>query len=379
MRQTRKILRVSGWVIAGLCVVVLIPAFAIRVDHYLLRRDAERLLADLKSLEMRKSTYQDARRVIDRWDDNMHQEGPCQQYWCDVQIGLSDFSVRHYMLFRSHHWLVRVHQLLGGRPALIYGFIRVRNNVVWGKGIRADIAIAVPDQDGGQFYFTVIGSAESGSPVGSPLHPEYGVHSPSGCTGCTSTHVVFSPYADPADVRRLMNINFSCLTRWRLCQTTANIVPTAWNESMAEKRPEQNAPQKTCPPEMIRFRSRESIHVAIGEVSRTEVSDGYGRVLVRLKDDLKPWSLRYRPALEDYAFSELLPMKKKLGDHVVFFRFPNRTDIGDPYDACELLPATPENIEIVQRGIAEDWKDYNADFLLSPGLGDVKPPHIQVR
>jgi hypothetical protein len=379
MRQTRKILRISGWVIAGLCVVVLIPAAAIRVDHYLLRRDAERLLADLKSLEMRKSTYQDARRVIDRWDDHMHQEGPCQPYWCDVRIDLSDFFQRHYMFLVSHQSLVRAYQLLGGRPALIDSCIRVRNNIVWGEGISSHIAVAVRGQDGEHFYFTVIGSVGSGSRIGPPRHPEYGVHSMSGCTLCSDTSVVFSPYADPADVKRLMDVNFSCLTSWRPCETTADILPTAWNEAMAEKRPEWNPAQRTCPPEIIRLQSRESIHVAIGEVSKTEVSDGYGRVMVRLKQDLKPWSLRYRPALENYAFSELLPLKKKPGDSVVFFQFPNRADGGDAYDTCKLLPATPENMEVVRRGISEDSRDYNADFLLSPGLGDVKPPNIQVR
>ncbi len=91
MPQIRKILRTLGWVIAGLCAIALILAAAIRVDQYLLRRKAERLLADLKSLEMRKSTYQDARQVIDRWDEEMHQEGSCQPSRCDVRISLGDF------------------------------------------------------------------------------------------------------------------------------------------------------------------------------------------------------------------------------------------------------------------------------------------------
>jgi len=64
MADIKKIARVVSWVVAGLCVIVLILAVGVRVDQYLLRRNAERLLTDLKSLEMRKSTYRDARRVI---------------------------------------------------------------------------------------------------------------------------------------------------------------------------------------------------------------------------------------------------------------------------------------------------------------------------
>ena len=111
MPQTKKVSRVLGWVIAGLCVIVLIRAVAIRVDQYLLRRNAERLLADLKSLEMRRSTYQDARQVIDRWDDSMRQEGPCQPYWCDVRISLGDFFERHQAFFMNHQTLVYMYQL----------------------------------------------------------------------------------------------------------------------------------------------------------------------------------------------------------------------------------------------------------------------------
>lgn len=76
MPHTRKILRAGGWVISGLCGIILISAAAIRVDQYLLRRDAERLLSDLKSLEMRKSTYQDASLVIDRWKEGYAPERP---------------------------------------------------------------------------------------------------------------------------------------------------------------------------------------------------------------------------------------------------------------------------------------------------------------
>src|ERR1035437_641349 len=125
MPQTRRLFRVVGWVVTGLCLIVLILAVAIRVDQYLLRRNAERLLVDLKSLEMRKSTYRDARLVIDRWSEEMHQDGPCQPYLCDARISVGDFFVRHRELFANHQRLAYglgyVYRLLGGRPAIIDG------------------------------------------------------------------------------------------------------------------------------------------------------------------------------------------------------------------------------------------------------------------
>jgi len=398
MPLTRKILRVLGWAVAGLFVIVLILAAAIRVDQYLLRRKAERLLTDLKSLEMRKSTYQDARRVMDRWDEELHQEGPCQPFWCDVGISLRGVFLRHPTLFANRESLVYVFRLLGARPAMIDGSIRVRKNIVWGKGIRAIIERqGGRTTDGHRYDYTLVGEARSGSPstVISSLHPEYRVDSRSGC--CIDARVVFTPYADPAEVTRLMDINFSCLESWHPCETKADILPTAWNEYTAEEKSAKNSVQQTCSPEVIRVLSRESKRVVIGEVTKLAGTNAYicssqppcvavpstelGEVTVLLKGDFKPWNPHFPLAPEDRSFSDSLPLKEKLGDrYVFFFEHPIVEYRVDRDPVCTPLPATDQNIEAVRRGVAEDWADHNDEFLSPfPGLGDLNRPTIDVR
>jgi hypothetical protein len=363
----------------------LILAVAIRADQYLLRRNAERLLADLKSLEMRRSTYRDARQVMDRWSEEMHLEGPCQPYKCDARISLDDFFIGHQKLFANHQSLAYglryLYRLLGGRPATIHGDIRVRKNVVWGKGIRAVVVShfrRTVDED--SYDYTLVGEAGSGSPMTiSSLHPEYGVDSWAGC--CIDAQVIFTPYTDPADVNRLMDIDFSCLTRRTPCKTQAEILPTAWNESVAEEKSGENSVQQICRPDVMRVLSRESIRVAVGEVRKTEAFAWGGDVTLRIMADLKPWNHR-SSVPEDYHFNESLPISKKLGERcVVFFQYaqaaPYRVDRGH---ACDLVPVTTANMEVVRRGVAEDWKDRaNELFPSSPGLRDVKPPAIGVR
>ncbi len=390
MPQTRKILRMLGWVIAGLCVTVLILAAAIRVDQYLLRRKAERLLADLKSLEMRKSTYQDARQVMDRWEEEMHQEGPCRPYWCDVWITLGDFIARHQVFFANHqkftYWFRSIYRFLGARPEMITGSIRVRRNFVWGKGIGALIE--------NYTVHTLVGAAHSGfhSNVISSLHPEYAIEDKSG--RWIYAEVVFTPYADPKDVRRLMDINFSCLTSRHPCKTVADILPTAWNEYTAEEQlANDSVLQQKCSPDVIRVLSRESERVVIGEVinlvsgvSNWACDSSQRCTLVPtprviLQSDLKPRNPLFPSDPEFLLFSHLLPMKAKLGDkYIFFFAYPIVEYSVDRDSACSPLPATNENLEAVRRGIAEDWADHNREFLSpSPGLGDLKPPEIQVR
>jgi len=371
MPKTIKILRVVGWVIAALCAIVLVLSVAIHVDRYVLRRKAEHLLADLKSLEMRKSTYQDARVVMNRWKDSIHQEDSCQPSRCDVQIALRDIFTQHQAILANHQKLAYVfgsiYRFLGARTAMIDGTIRVRRNIVWGKGIRA------LTESSNMRILT--GEAGSGSPMTiSSLHPEYGVDSWAGC--CIDAQVIFTPYTDPADVNRLMDIDFSCLTRSIPCKEKAEILPTAWNEFVAEEKSANDSVQQKCSPDVIRVLSRESKRVMLGEVIKIGgASDwvcdamqhctlmptaGYGEATVLLQSDFKPWNHPSPAGPESRSISHLLPMKEKLGDkYIYFFQYSNDNYHVDQDAACNPLPATNENIEIVRRGVAEDWADHD--------------------
>ena len=390
MPKAKKILRVIGWIVAGLCAIVLILAVAIRVDQFLLRRKAERLLTDLKSLEMRKSTYKDARLVIDRWKDNIHQEGLCQAARCDVQITLSDFFTPHLAIFVNHPKLAYVFgyvcQFLDARSVMIDGSIRVRKNIVWGKGIKAVVAsYSGRDRNGKKFVFAVIGRVQSGSPsIISSIHPEYEIGAPGGCTFCKAAYVIFTPYADPADVKRLMDINFSCLTNRHPCVTQAEILPTAWREYMTEEKLANNSAKQKCSPGEIRVLSRESNRIVIGVVSKLAGANAYicssqppcvavpsteyGEVTVLLQRDLKPWSPLLLSVPDDRTFEDSLPLKEKLGDkYVYFFEHKIYEYPDDRNAACNPLPATDENLAAVQRGIAEDWADHDGDAPPPPG------------
>jgi len=370
MPPTRKILKVIAWVTAGPCVIMFIAAGAIRVDEYLLRRNAEHFLADLRSLEMRKSTYNDARLVISRWQDNIHAQSPCQPNRCNVEIGIGDFYDHHWTFFSRHPQLQQIWRVLGGRPAMIYGYIRVQNGIVWGKGIRAIIlSYSAEHQEGVE----LVGRIGSGPPgYISLLHPEYAVGPGHVTTGAFTigAYAEFTPYADPADVERLMDIKFSCLTRWQSCQTVADIVPAAWNEITAdkEKKAARNSVKLTCSSTVVRVLARESRRAVIGEVSaiwpgfKLHGDPESAEVKVRLKDDLKPCSFDFLVKLRDYSFSESLSVKRKLGDrYILFFRYPDSL-YSDKDRACDLLPATKENMEAARRGVAEDLADHSDGF-----------------
>ena len=375
MPRTTAALKRLAWVIAGLGFAALTAVGAIRANQYLLRWKAERLLADLKSLEMRKSTYQDARLVIDRWKGSMRAEGSCLPSRCDVEIGITDFFGRHQEFFTQHRKVMRTWRLLGGRPSEIDGYIRVRRGVVWGKGIRVIILVYSEGDD-----LNLAGRMGTGSPdFVSPLHPEYDVGVGRHTTGSftAGAYADFTPYADPADVNRLTDIDFTCLTRLHSCQTGADIAPAAWHEATDEqKRSSEKSTGRLCGSDVIRVLARESRRAVIGEVSRVSTyarlydhsnsasndPSDFAQVAILFKDDLKPSGPRSLSAIQNYTFNEPLPAKEKVGDRfILFFRYEHKLYLDD-YRACDFLPATKENMEAVRHWAAEDWEDHHDEF-----------------
>jgi hypothetical protein len=90
----RRILRLSAWLLSVAVLIVGLLAGAIRLDQYVLRWRGERLQSEIRSLELRKSTYADARQLEQRWFGDA-KEGVCRPSWCDLQIFLGNVANRH--------------------------------------------------------------------------------------------------------------------------------------------------------------------------------------------------------------------------------------------------------------------------------------------
>lgn len=280
--------------------------------------------------------------MIDHWSDETR-EGTCRREWCDVDITLGNFVWRHGEFFVSHPRVLHTYRRLGGRYAWIFSTIRVRDGTVWEKNIQLYVAsISVPGPDGGRFDYTLIGRAGSG-PLNwtSPQHPEYRFGGPGGgCDGCTEGSVVFTPFADPADVRRLMDLNFDCITRWHPCTERAEILPTAWKELQAEMRIRKED-HGECTPAMIRVLSREAQRVPLAIVIRVEHSgDGYA-VTVHREGNPNDLIFAYQP--REYTFAEPASVVFRKGDRLLLLD-----------DGCYAVKATEENLKAAQLGVSED-------------------------
>jgi hypothetical protein len=361
----RKIARVSKWLIAAAIAVALLLAAAIHLDAYALRWRGERLQSDIRSLELRKSTYADARRLEHRWWDES-EEGVCRPSWCDLQILLRNAGARHTQFLVNHPAILAIYHSFGGRIAGVYSFVRVRDGLVWGKGISMGIDTLVTEPDGRHVQYELIGATGTDDHFiwVSARHPEYEIGGPTACESCREGWVKFTAFADPQDVLRLTDLNFSCLARWHFfCTEQADILPTAWKELLAEAaQPAQNGPD-SCTLAMIRVLSRQTRHVDLVKVIKLDLKEPVPtmtvRRLSRVPFQLENWWPEFSLVVDPSD-------NVHLGDKLLHLG-----------DRCQTVPATAENIEAARLGAGEGW--ISPAHPLSLPIGAFKRPNIDIR
>lgn len=213
---------------------------AIQVEQHLFRRRAEQLLSNIRSLDLGKATFADEQNIFRRWHGSVHHNGNCTETDCEVEVYLPDFFTTHILFFITRVPVVHPYLLIGGRPAQVRALIGVHENVVWSKSF--DVDFLVPGyrfREGDWPDYSLVGEATSiptFAPFKSPaLHPEFVIGSPGGCTFCIKGYVHFTAHADPAEIRRLMDFDLSCLTRiWHTCRSQVDIMPAAWSQHQRE-------------------------------------------------------------------------------------------------------------------------------------------------
>ncbi len=142
------------------------------------------------------------------------------------------------------------YMLIGGRPGRIIVSIIIRDGVVWSQSSSVDIETYwhnIPDFNPNRWFEYIVLVAVvhrvPASEIVHPrqfdsqqlnIHPSYVIGRPGGCEVCILGYLYITPEADQADIRRLTQINLSCLTRIRPCVDELDIMPAAWKQYLAE-------------------------------------------------------------------------------------------------------------------------------------------------
>jgi hypothetical protein len=245
---------------------------ASQIEQRVFRRRAELLLSQVQSFELRRTVRQDVQVRLARWNVNRSFSKSCDADRCSFEITLDEpvfafvskenlfVKLDDYLRWklnlsystgpfvRAEFALLDGYLRLGGHPSQVIASFGMRDGVLWEKSFRVRIETyghpAYWSPDDFRLEFPLLVSVYSvprfqyhdSQEINSQLylHPNYEIGRPGGCTICVHGWVHFTPYADPADVRRLTQLDLSCLTRWRPCTSQAEVMPAAWGQYQSE-------------------------------------------------------------------------------------------------------------------------------------------------
>jgi hypothetical protein len=196
--------------------------------QWLLRWRAEKLLADIRALQINRSTSSDAQQLMHNWAQWATPKPGCNPDDCTVQISLIQ-TLPPILVASSgtHNWLPRLTDSIGLRSVAARAGLTVEHGVVTSKYFGEQTTLPVRDlaSTDGFIPYLSVSSAETShfrEIVGDSklAHPNRMAQHLKGYL-----QVSFSPDEDPSEQSALMNFQFSCITRFRPCESEAEILP----------------------------------------------------------------------------------------------------------------------------------------------------------
>jgi hypothetical protein len=380
----------------SLCTLLILIVFSSQIEQHIFRHRGERLLAETQALELRKTSWSEALQKFQHWGGAEKFSDICNDHECTVEIHLSEpvynfvsrsfffvhlddylrwrFRLNYQMgpFVRAENALLHLYLHAGGRPAVVSSFVGMQEGIVWNKefGIYLEtFAHGDPNVWEGVYALSAdirtvsnFSEDESRNPQ-LTLHSNYVINRPGGCEICVLGWVHFSPYADPIDMKRLMTLNLSCLTRFHPCRTQQDIMPDAWTQFLAEKEQvDKMWGQRVCSEPTTQMLGRDSENLIIGEIvtynEKLAANEWRGLAGVKLLKKLKGggnWKVGDTHDMEIFR-----PPDRTIGVGSKFiFNFDDPTEFdkipGEAVAHCSPLPLNEANLKLVLQGVAEDY------------------------
>jgi hypothetical protein len=385
MSRRRRAIR-----IAAVSIFVLAAALAlfVSIQQHILRWRAERLLSDIRDLQLGKSNWGDAQKIMTRWGAWGFYEGSCTDKRCTFQIALQDasgiFPVRsvpdgslHSEPQQRNAWILKAYQILGGRSAMVAARVEVINGFIWGKDY--ELYLNIPDGSSpneeeyvlGTYAETVWKTKDLDAFV-TTNHPEYVIEKAPICSGCELVFARFTPFADPQIIASLFDFNLGCLTHLILCRHPDEIAPNMWKRADADKRDSkvvENAVSSNPCTMSREFLGRNQENAVIAKVVESNLEHRpkgtWSASTFLLDQRLKQadfWNVgdvrqANTSAYDIGTWETGRPGLFRPGSKVILVfespgQFTSKGWIG--LDFCNVLPATDDNLAAIMRGVRQD-------------------------
>jgi hypothetical protein len=206
----------------------------------LLRWRAQKLHADIASLQAGRSTWSDAQPMMEKWKSLGAAKGPCTPAACTYQVDIIQ-TLPPFMVGNpapgARNYIPRLTDHIGLRSAAARGGFTVEHGVVVFRwfGVQVTPPVSNWRDSGGYIPYVSASSAQTSQfreRAGDQrlLHPNRMVQHKDSYVAVT-----FSSGEDSTVQSALMDFQFSCITRFRPCETEADLLPEGmrmWQEQV---------------------------------------------------------------------------------------------------------------------------------------------------
>jgi len=340
----------------------------------LFRAQAERLLSDVQALQVRKSTWTDAQRFMTRWGRWGNYRGRCDESSCQYSVMTTNrFPEAWYPEAESprHPRLLKMLDAIGVRPSSAVAWFEVRGGVV----VSQSFGLSLSFRADGELYI----ASEEGPRVieysDRLLHPDYSV----GVHPSFVFLVSFTPEAPSAKREQMLHFRFHCLTAIRECEGVQQVLPEAYEESVADRAVLEHKGWPSCGmPFWVTARDEQAVvvgdvvHAArvtpLSDVTGESPEPAYWNVELRVRQVLKgkltdlPGGIL--PVAVNGSVRSGLDGKFPYKALIVAGRpiFGDDVKVMGPLDSmeCNVVEATAENMAAAGRGVRADFAPYVA-------------------
>jgi hypothetical protein len=226
-------LRVSRQVLITILILFAAAWASGEAYQWLLRWRAGKLLADVRSLEVNRSQWQDAQKMMARWGQWSVPKPDCTAESCVYQINLIQSLppiLGGHPGTGVNNWLPKIVGHLGLRGAAARAGFTVEHGVVTSKWFGEQVTLPVEDWNISGDYVPYLSASSGGfsrfhqrASEFPHLHPNRMVQAyPHGL------NVMFDPEEDPSEQALLLDYRFSCFTQLRPCRSEGDMLPEGW-------------------------------------------------------------------------------------------------------------------------------------------------------
>jgi hypothetical protein len=371
-----RLRRVLQFVALAIFALLLGPLVTVKVRGWVFRYRAERLLNDVRVLQMRRASLPEMKTAFRRWGwDNL----ACSEQSCYMGAGISLYPTGPGSSVWAQIW-ARLLRMYGARSASITAEVYFNGGALEKNSIELKLAVPSTLKPWREEQIDLLSAgaiAVSRFYIvndwrGLALHPHYvlgGGHARSMHLYHPDIYVVFDSQVDPGVINRLVTLDLSCITRWRPCRKPSDLMPAAEAQYESEYPLLLRArTEHICSPTITRLMARDSSYAGVVEftgVSRNNPVYREGVVslpTVRLVENFRPdshWKEGELRSLEVYDVNTdrvfaVLPPEVRRGNRFIVLAGPGRGYRSVRAEACGVLPLNDENLEIVRSGIAEN-------------------------